>query len=381
MTRVLHVINTTAIGGGGEHLVQLTRGLRAQGIESAVVTGITGPESARLEAQGVPVTALGVMRWRTEGKLVALLRQGRPDLLHLHGARAGIAGTRAARRLGIRPVIYTAHAFPFNRRLPEPLRWLAARIEAATCSGADRVICLTRGDRDEAARRGIATGNFVRVANGVDVARFSGVADRRAELGLAPDAPVVGMLARLVPQKDPVAFVRMARLVAERVPAARFLLVGDGPLRGEVEEAARAAGLGERLRLPGFRRDVPELLATLDVAVFPSRWEGLPITLLEAMAAGRAVVASELPGHAEVIEPGASGMLAPPGRPERFADEVVALLADPARRAALGRAARERVEQAYGVERMVRETVEVYRLAGLVTGAGLVAAPETAARG
>jgi glycosyltransferase involved in cell wall biosynthesis len=147
----------------------------------------------------------------------------RPDVLHLHGSRAALFGVLAARRTGMRPILYTAHAFSFNRSLPAPVRWAAVRAETLICSAADRVICLTRGDRDAATARGIPTGRCVVIPNGIDVSRFPAREDRRAELGFAPDAPVVGMLARLVPQKDPLAFARIARRVAAEAKSARFL--------------------------------------------------------------------------------------------------------------------------------------------------------------
>jgi glycosyltransferase involved in cell wall biosynthesis len=281
----------------------------------------------------------------------------------LHGSRAGLAGSIAARLRRLRPVIYTAHMFSFHRRLPGALRWAARRAESVTCALSDRVICVSRADLEAAARHGIPTVRFTVVPNAVEAAAFRGRADRREELGFGPGTPVVGMIARLVPQKDPLAFVAMAARVAASIPEARFLIVGDGPLRSRIEFAGRELIRGGRLRLTGWRPDVPELLATLDVAVFPSLWEAQGIALLEAMAASRAVIASRLESHAEAVVDGESGVLFPPGDASRLATEVERLIGDPAARARLARAAGARVERLYTVDGMIQATAGVYRSA------------------
>lgn len=359
--RVLHIINTAEIGGGGEHLVQLTAALRPRGVESDVVVGRDGPATQRLRAAGVPVTVVGPLGVAAPVRLARVMRSVRPDLLHLHGSRAGFAGAMAAAVIGMRPVIYTAHAFSFKRRLPRPVVYLFGLAERLTCGTSARVVCLTEGDRRAAAARGISTGHFTVIPNGIDVQRFATASHCREEFGFAPTTPVVGLIARLVPDKDPVAFVRVAYAVAAMDPAVRFLLVGDGPLRSEVERSVREMNLQSRIRMTGFRHDVAELLATMDLVVVTSRWEGLPLVVLEAMAASRPVVASHLPGVAEVVIDRETGLLVPPQDPRRLAEAVTALLHDPNRRIVMGQRARARVEREFSVERMIAATVDVYR--------------------
>jgi len=292
-----------------------------------------------------------------------LLRQIRPDVLHLHGSRAGLFGAMAAWRTGIGPTIYTAHAFSFHRLGPPGTRWLFARLERLTCARVDRVICLTHADLAAAAQHGIPARHFAVVPNGIDVARFDDVSDCRRALGLSSAAPVVGMVARLVPQKDPLTFVRMARAVAEAACDARFLLVGDGPLRGQVEAAIRALGVADRITLTGFRDDVPSLLRSMDVVVVPSRWEGLPLIVLEAMAVARPVVATRLPSVAEVVVDGDTGRLVEAGDVGGLARAVLDLVTDGAVAAAMGARGRRRVEQEFSLSRMVEGTLDVYRAA------------------
>ncbi|HEY3215463.1 MAG TPA: glycosyltransferase family 4 protein [Candidatus Eisenbacteria bacterium] len=367
--RVVHVIGSTEVGGGPEHLVHLTRGLRAHGVDGCVITGIEGGARARLEAAGTPVRVLGPMGAGAIWTLARAIRGAEPDLLHLHGGRAGFLGTLAARAVSMRPVVYTAHMFSFMGPKQALRRWAALRAESLTCAQADRVICVSRSDRDAAAARGIDAARFAVVPSGIDLTRFPAATDRRSEFGLAHDVPVVGAITRLVDEKDPATFVRMAAHVAERVPEARFLLVGDGPLRPTLERIGRELVRSGRLFLTGFRSDVPELLATLDVVAFPSLSEAQGIALIEAMAAARPVVASDLASHAEAIVPG-TGVLTPPGDPEGLAAEIVALLRDRPRREALGRRARQQVEGRYSADRMVESTLAIYREVLECSGAG-----------
>jgi glycosyltransferase involved in cell wall biosynthesis len=326
-----------------------------------VIGGVDGPGAARLQAIGVPVTVLGEMGAGTPLELASRFRRERPALLHLHGSRAGLLGALAARLAGVAPVVYTAHMFSFRRQMPAPLVWLATRAERLTAAIADRVICVSASDRDAAAARGLPSARLTVVPNGIDMSRFPAREDRRAELGIDRDAPVVGMVGRLVEQKDPLAFAALARAVAERSPAARFLVVGDGPLRPALEHACAELLAQGRLTVTGFRDDVPELLATLDVVVFPARWEAQGLALIEAMAAGRAVVATGLPAHAEAVDHERSGLLVPVGDAAELARAVSGLLEDAAWRRELGGRARASVESRYRIETMVDATAEVYR--------------------
>jgi glycosyltransferase involved in cell wall biosynthesis len=349
---VVHVINTLEVGGGAAHVLALARGLRRHGFESTAIAGGAGPAAAALRESGFAVEILPPFRATAPFAIAARLRRLAPDVVHLHGSRSGLLGGLAARLAGHPSVVYTAHMFSFRRRLPGPLPFLATRAERMSCALADRLICVSQSDRDAAVARGLAADRIAVVPNGIDLARFPARSDRRAELGFGAADVVVGMIGRLVEQKDPLAFVRMARRVVERERHVRFLVVGDGPLRGPLEAAGAALIESGVLRMVGFRTDVPELLATLDVVVLPSRWEAHPIGLIEAMAAERAVVASRLPNHIEVVDPGESGLLVALDDDAALVAAVLELAGDPARRVA---------ESRYGIERMVERTAELYR--------------------
>jgi glycosyltransferase involved in cell wall biosynthesis len=373
--RVLHVINSGEVGGGGTHLLHLIPGLTRRGFSSEVAVGRAGFASDELHAAGTPIHVLGPMGITAPFPISALCRSVRPDLLHLHGSRAGFLGTLAVRLVGAQPVVYTAHAFAFKRRLSRPLRWLAARADGVTCARADRVICLTTADVRAAAAHGITVTHATVIANGIDLNRYREGRSIRHALGFDPAAPVVGMVARLVPDKDPLTFVRAAAQVWAEIPEARFLLVGDGPLRKDIEDGARALGVTDRLTVTGFRHDVPDLLASMDVVVLTSRWEGMPVSALEAMAAGKPLVASALPGLEAVIEDGTTGFLVPPGVEAHFARKVIDLLRHAGRRAALGARARRKAAEEFGFERMVSATADLYR--STLASRGLVAEVRT----
>ncbi len=359
--RVLHVINTAEIGGGGAHVVRLVRALDRHGFQSFVVVGRDGPATGQLHLAGVPVSVLGPLRATTPIRLAGFFRAVRPDIVHLHGSRAGFIGTLAAQLSGVAPVIYTAHAFAFKRRIPRFFRWATAKVDRFTCHFASKVICLTQADVEAARRHGISANNVVVIPNGIDLGQFATPPDLRNEFGFGASTPVVGMIARLVPDKDPETFVRMARVIADALPEARFLLVGDGPLRRHLERLVRDLDLERRLTLTGFRRDVPAMLATVDMVVLPSLWEGLPLVVLEAMAAAKPVVASALPTLAEVVVDGETGLLVPVQEPSGFAEAVVRLIQHPDLRRVMGRKGRDRVERDFSLDRMVKATVDVYR--------------------
>jgi glycosyltransferase involved in cell wall biosynthesis len=182
----------------------------------------------------------------------------------------------------------------------------------------------------------------------------------RKELGLPDGAPVVGSVGALAAHKDPVTLVRGAAVVLRERPAARLLLVGDGPLRGEIEREARALGVADRVVLAGFRDDAIDCLSLLDVFAVTSRLEGLNTTVLDAMALGLPIVATRAGGIPEIVADNECGVLVPPGDPEALARALVLLLEDRQRAERFGAAARER-SRSFTEERMVSETERVYR--------------------
>ena len=170
---------------------------------------------------------------------------------------------------------------------------------------------------------------------------------------------MVGSVTRLSPQKAPLDFVAAAAQVAARRPDVHFVVVGDGPLRAEVEAQVAAAGLAGRFHLTGLRRDVPDLLHSFDVFVLTSLWEGLPRVLIQAMAAGLAVVATAVDGNAEAVEDGVNGFLTPPGDPQALAAALLRLLGDPALAGQMGAAGRERADE-FGARKMVDDIAALY---------------------
>jgi glycosyltransferase involved in cell wall biosynthesis len=202
------------------------------------------------------------------------------------------------------------------------------------------------------------------VANGVPVDLLQpdpeGAAAVRRGLGIPAAAPVVGQVAVFRRQKRLDLWLRAAQRIAEEVPDAHFLLVGDGPLRAEVEAEVAALGLAGRVHLPGLQPEVGPYLSAMDLLLISSDFEGLPLVLLEAMALRVAVVATAVGGVAGAVADGETGVLVPPGNPGALAEAAIALLRQPARRRAMGEAARRRAEHRFSTGRMQEELEEVY---------------------
>jgi glycosyltransferase involved in cell wall biosynthesis len=225
----------------------------------------------------------------------------------------------------------------------------------------DRLVCVSEGARATYLAAGAPPARVAVVRNGVAPRPARrGRAEVRAALGLADDEPAVLTVARLSRQKDHHTLLASVPTVLAREPRARFLWVGSGPLEARLRWAARAAGLGRSVRLLGSRDDVPDLLAAADLFVLPSRFEGLPLALLEAMAAGLPVVATRVCGTDEVVDHGRTGLLAESRDPDSLARAISAVLALPDRGAALGAAGRGRVVEAFRAARMVGETLALY---------------------
>jgi glycosyltransferase involved in cell wall biosynthesis len=349
MPGVLHVVQSGDRGGAQRHVRDLLQGLPGWAAGLAVGSGGWLAEEAR--ALGVPVVriplrrALDPMGLLGAGRALARAAASlRPAALHAHGVLA--LGACLAARLPL-PLVYTGHGLQW--RDPSLPRAVAAASWALHRAAAGR-LCAFVAVSDEEAEAARAVG--------VPAARIhaipNGVAPRRED-GPPPAANAVGVAARLVPGKglDDV-FAAVAR-----VPAARLLLAGDGPAAGELLARGRTL-LGERLAWLGWQDDLGGFYDRVGVFATLSRKEGLPYGVLDAMAHGRPVVATDIPGHRQLVAEGASGFLVPVGDVAAAADRLAGLLCDPDLRRRMGRAALERVRAAFALEAMWRRHEALY---------------------
>jgi len=290
------------------------------------------------------------------GMLRAEVRAARSDagsgtprlIVHTHSSKAGILGRAAARIAGAPVVIHTVHGFGFHPRQRRAAHAFYVGLERLAARWTSHVVAVAQADIDT----GAALGIFPRertslIRSGIEIARYAGTGIDRTSavraLGCDPARPLVGMVACLKPQKNPVDFVRVAEIVAARVPEAQFLLVGDGVLRPAVEEQLRRSGLEGRFIMAGWRRDVETIIPCLDVLALTSLWEGLPRVFPQAMAAGRPVVAYRVASAPEAVADGLTGYLVAPGDVAGAAARIVTLLADPPLARRMGAAGRDRV--------------------------------------
>jgi glycosyltransferase involved in cell wall biosynthesis len=361
--RILQVIDGMNIGGAEVLLVDLVRRLREAGHAVQVAYSTPGPMSARLAEMGVTLTRLPrfarvdpVLLFR----LMRLMRREKPDIVHTHLFKSDLHGRLAARLASVPVVISTAHNNDsWARRAP--LGWLYG----CTSRLADRLIAVSEEVREYQLRYTfIPPEKIVTIDNGVDMRRFDGKEEAgravRAEFGIAPDAPLVGMIGRLTEQKDHATFLQAVGHIRAALPKTRFLVVGDGPLRENLIEQARSLKLDDAVIFAGLRSDIPAVMAALDVLVFSSRWEGLPVTLLEGMAAAKPVVSTAVGGVPGVVGEGESALLVPAGMASVLADAVVRVLRDPALAQKLSALARARVREKYSLDSMLDRTLALY---------------------
>jgi glycosyltransferase involved in cell wall biosynthesis len=346
-------------GGAGAHALRGLQGLDRSAFEPFIITGSAGALASQaadhdidvivapvLKPTIAPVSDVSALRW-----LTGLLADLAPDVVHTHCAKAGAIGRLAARRAAVPRIVHTYHGFPFHEFQSAPRR--RAYIEAERRLGriTDVGLCVGTGVAVEAIRREILAPERVRTVgvplDGVGTAYDGPAARQRARrrLGIPPGSLAVGAVGRLTYQKAPEDFVAAIKAL-DRADVAGVWL-GGGELAGQVAGLASAAG--GQVILAGERADVPELLPAFDVFALPSRYEGLPTAVAEAMACGVPVVATAVNAVADLVEPGVTGMLVPPARPKSLAAAIRYVLDSPAESARMAAAARTRVDRRYGI--------------------------------
>ncbi len=374
---IIHLITRLIVGGAQENTVYTAARLDPKRFSVQVVSGAqTGSEGSLIEEtrqQGIPLTIIPELVRQISPlkdlqalfKLILILRQSQCKLLHTHSSKAGILGRLAGRIAGTPVIIHTVHGWSFHQHMSPRLRSFYIILERWMAKYTQALVTVSQKDIEKGLQAGIGRPEqYHLIRSAIPMETFDPSLYNRQEirqnLGIPESAVVIGNIGRFSPQKTPFDWVKDAVLLGEREPNAFFLLVGDGPLRREVETQINLVGLRERCLLTGLQRDIPNLLAAMDIFLLTSLWEGLPRVIPQAMAMELPVLAYSVDGVQEIIQHTENGYLFQPKDIDSIVDACIKLIHAPERRAELGRSGRQRVLQDYDLQQMITQLTALY---------------------
>jgi glycosyltransferase involved in cell wall biosynthesis len=360
--RILYFIDSLNIGGAEMLLVSMLRTYQPDH-DMHVVYFTEGPLRAQIEEMGIPLTRIstrGIKDPTALPKAIQLARTFKPDVIHTHLSKSDIVGQMAGSMLGVPVRISTIHNTD-----PWRMKALPSTFMKQVTGGAQKMIAVSTVVRDYVIEHGnLPPEKIVVVDNGIDLDKFDPATvtpvDLNAEYGIDPDAPIVSVIGRLHPQKGHEYFLQSAKMIVDEMPEARLLIVGDGDLREGLEARRTELGLDDHVIFTGIRRDMPNLMAATDIVAFSSLYEGLPVTLLEAMAMERVLVSTAVGGVPDVVVDHENGLLVPVEDAGAFAKACLEALRDADLRQSLGKAARETIRQSFDQRVMHQQILDMY---------------------
>lgn len=366
--RAVLLTDADVFAGTERHMLDLARGLRTEGADVSLACPVPSPLADAARAEAFAVLSLpkqGLIDRNAVRVLRGLLQKGDVDIIHAHNGRTALAAALAVTLAGRGRCVMTQHFLePNHATLSGPRAWLSHLAHRWVVGRMHRILAISQSVRKGMLARGEAPDTkIVVVPNGITFPLQPAQNTVRAELEIAPDTPLVVCVARLEHEKDIASLAQAMSEVTRELPQARCLVAGDGALREALSAQITRLGLDGSVTLLGFRQDAPAVIAAADLFVLPSLAEPFGLVLLEAMALGKAVVATEAGGPLEIVVPRETGLLVPPAAPHELAQAILRLLRDPRLREAMGRAGRTRYAQYFTAARMAQQTLAVYRQA------------------
>lgn len=301
--------------------------------------------------------------------LRAFLTKELPDIVHTHSSKTGFLGRLAARAANVRSVVHTVHGYSFASQTNPILRFIFMCMERIAAFACDKIVVLNLVDANISTKiLRISNNKLIMIPNGVDANVYSPpTAELRRRLrmnifGISDNSHcIIGMVGRLSVQKNPHCFLRAALALAEQYPNTSFVLIGDGELRSEMEYVISGSAHSDRVSIIGWREDIADVLRALDVMVLPSRWEGMPLAILESMAVGVPVIASDIPGNNNLVCDGVNGRLFPSNDAVALAQSIEEFINDPQMRWRYSEEARAKVLVHYSLINRMQEILTIYK--------------------
>jgi len=370
--RVLHVFGGGVRSGIETHLLTLAKGLKGAGVELLLAPlnhGIFCDEARPYVSEIIPSDK----RFRGDmgfvKRLSRRIAEANVDIVHTHSYDGNFYGLRAARAAGQMDVVNTVHTFEIDAMIDiyksRLIRATVSRQNRRLLKAASRVIAVCTALKENLVDRGIEEDRIRVIPNGLDPADYSFTASAREsirrELSLSNDMPVVGTTGRISRVKNTDVFIRAARKARDRGVRAKYVIIGDGPLRAQIEGLVSELHMEEDVIFTGFQADVCRFLPSVDLFVLCSQTETASYSLLEAMAMARPIVATAVGGNTEIVSDGETGLLVPVGDVESTADSIIRLLTDKKQAKRLGLAGREALETSFHAKAMVEKTLDVYK--------------------
>lgn len=366
--RAVLLTDADVFAGTERHMLDLACALRAAGAVVTLACPAPSPLAERAQADGFPVLPIpkqGLIDRNAVRILCRLLRDGGADIIHAHNGRTALIAALAVTLARRGRCIMTQHFLePNHATLSGPRAWLPRAAHRWVVGRMFRILAISQSVRQGMLARGEAPdAKVVVVPNGITPPLADGHTTIRTELGIDADVPLVACVARLEHEKDIASLVQAMAEVTREMPRACCIIAGNGAQRDALHAQIKQLGLEQSVLLLGFRQDAPNVIAAADLFVLPSLAEPFGLVILEAMALGKAVIATKAGGPLEIVVPGQTGLLAPPAAPYELAQAILTLLRDPARREAMGEQGRARYVQQFTAARMAQQTLAVYRQA------------------
>ena len=380
-TKILRIIARLNIGGPAIHTILLSDELKRLGYETVLVKGSEGEKEGNMmdlaDSRGIkPVVVpelgreIGLINdIRAFFKLYKLIKKEKPDIVHTHTAKAGTLGRIAAWLAGVPIIIHTFHGHVLTGYFGRLKSWCFIQIEKVLARISTRLITLSDKLKEELVGMGIGNHDrFEVIPLGLDLKPFLNSSEHkgefRNEFGLSGDAVLIGIIGRLVPIKGHRLFLEAARSVISefgiRNSELKFVIVGDGELRKELESYAEELGVAENVIFTGFRRDLPVIYADLDIVSLTSFNEGTPVSIIEAMASGKPVVAADVGGVSSLVKDSITGLLVRPGDTRSLTESLLWMVEKPEMREKMGAEGQRRIYPSHDISQLVENIGLLY---------------------